>query len=86
MATGLVSSDPTLQVRTARGSHECYGGDKWWRSKLCMGRIRKGSIYVAKIDRAVIAGKWRWTGDKRRYCAHCALVALAPVTVGKVAA
>ena len=83
MATTLISSDPSLQVRKARNGHDCYGGGKWWRSHLCTGKIRKGSTYVAKCQRGIVAGSWRWMKDLRHYCPHCALVALPAVKVGE---
>ena len=83
---GLVSADKTLEVRTARGFHRCYGADKWWRSPSCGGSIHRGEQYVAKVEIGLVAGKLRWIRDKRHYCEHCSLVALGSVKVGEVAA
>jgi hypothetical protein len=83
MATCLVSIDPTLQVRTARSSKECYGADKSFRSPRCTRRIRKGATYVAKVDLRFIGGAWRWDGDLRKYCEHCALACLTAISVGE---
>ena len=86
MATTLISRDPSLQVRTARNTHQCYGSGRFWQSPMCVGTIRKGSVYVAKSERLEVAGRMRWARDLRHYCSHCALAALASVRVGKVAA
>jgi hypothetical protein len=86
--TTLVSNNPDYEVRTARTNKKCWAADKWFHSPLCTGRIRKGSVYVAKQVRAVIAGRWQWIADERKYCAHCALKTLGCIRIGeeKVAA
>ncbi len=82
MATGLVSSDPSLQVRKARNPHSCFGRNQSWRSCSCKGLICKGEYYVAQP----FVTKGPFQGNKRHYCEHCALVALPSIKVGKVVA
>lgn len=79
--TNIVSKDPTHQVRKARTNHACWAANKWFRSPMCSGRIKKGATYVAKVELGFVAGRQRWFQDLRHICAHCALHTLTCIKV-----
>ncbi len=85
MATTLVSRDPSLQVRTARGFHVCHGVGRAIQSPRCTGEIKPGDLYVCKVELRDGRGRPKWIRDIRHYCSHCALANLSAVRVGKAA-
>jgi hypothetical protein len=85
--TTLISRDTTLQVRKARHMHICYGVGRSIRAAECKGEIAVGETYICKVEeQPFVRHVPRWKGDKRRYCAHCALKNLPAISVGPVAA